>query len=419
MRFAFFDDARITESGVAKRVRALSQYQGEIEAIIKKQTATKPEYTLAAAQDPELQAQLDAVKPVAKKLKHVVLVGIGGSSLGVEAVHAALTTGAAKPTLHVLDTAAVSKLKEVLDTLATVRKAEQIAICLISKSGTTAETVTNAAVLLGALEKQFGAAIYRQVYCVTNPGTDLAKRYKRRGAQCFEMPPAVGGRYSVTTAVGLLPLTLLGHDVDAFIAGLTDANATQYEEITAAAAARLVLYSHYKYVHYNFFAFETRLERLGAWYRQLFAESLGKTAPSKETVSCMLPTISTPVELHSVGQLFLSGLAGVYTDFVTFDDLTLDYQVTKAALAPGYESFTVQEVATAIYAGVLGAYKEASLPYRSVIFTDDIAYSLGLFMGMRMREVMYVAKLQDKNAFNQPNVEAYKKITRQILALPQ
>jgi glucose-6-phosphate isomerase len=298
-----------------------------------------------------------------------------------------------------------------------VKDLKTIGICVISKSGSTAETLTNADVLLTQLKEKFGKKLYKQVVCIGNGGTTFMKAYKKRGALTIGMPEIVGGRFSVSTAVGLVPLTMLGHDTDTFIGGLTDANNEEFEEITATAAARIALYTEKKYVHYNFFAFETRLVKLGEWYRQLFAESLGKAKNKKkeDVKGGMLPTISTPVELHSVGQLYLSGFDGVYTDFVTFDDMDVDFTISGKAPAGAYKGKSMQEVATAIYGGVIGAYQDESLPYRSLIFTEDLAYSLGLFMGMRMREVMYVAHLRNLNAFDQPSVESYKKITKRIL----
>ena len=130
-----------------------------------------------------------------------------------------------------------------------------------------------------------------------------------------------------------------------------------------------------------------------------------------------VPTISTAVELHSVGQLYLSGFAGVYTDFVTFDDQTNNHAIPKKGIPKAYGKFDMQEVATAIYGGVIAAYQEQGLPHRATIFTEDLGYSLGVFMGMRMQEVMYAAELLDVNAFDQPSVELYKDKTREILKL--
>jgi len=116
--------------------------------------------------------------------------------------------------------------------------------------------------------------------------------------------------------------------------------------------------------------------------------------------------------------LYMSGFSNVYTDFVTFDDEENNFKIPKKGISKLYGKHDVQEVATAIYGGVMAAYQEQSLPYRATIFDDgNVSYSLGLFMGMRMLETMYVAQLMNVNAFNQPSVELYKNKTRDILGL--
>jgi glucose-6-phosphate isomerase len=321
--------------------------------------------------------------------------------------------------LHSLDTIAAYQIEALLHDLKRVKKASQVAVCVISKSGGTAETIVNSGVVLNALEKQLGKKVYQQTIFIGNPGTGFIKSAKPMGARAIPMPPVIGGRYSVGTEVGLVPLTLLGHNVDAFIAGLLESSNDDYESITADNAARLFVYLNRKYTHYNFFAFEPRLYKLGAWYRQLQAESLGKThdKKNKKMTKGFVPALTTAVELHSTGQLHMSGLLPTYTDFVTFDDEDSNFDIPKKGLSSHYAKFNMQEIATAIYGGVIGAYQTKKLPYRATIFTEDLAHSAGLFMGMRMRETMYVAELLGVNAFDQPNVELYKDKTREILGM--
>jgi glucose-6-phosphate isomerase len=320
----------------------------------------------------------------------------------------------------VIDTVAPNELDTALSTLQLVKKVTEVAVCVVSKSGNTPETLVNASVLLDALKGKWGDTIYAQTIFVGDPGTDFMKQGKRLGATLVPMPTIVGGRYSVATEVGLVPMVLLGHDVVAYIEGYLDAGASEFEHITAESAARIYQYIQKGYRHYNFFAFEKRLYKLGAWYRQLYAESLGKVADvsGAPVTKGMLPTITTPVELHSIGQLYLSGFPSVYTDFVTFDDSEEhDFKIPKQGLAKTYRRFTQQDIATAIYGGVMGAYHDKQLPFRTTIFDDNLAYSLGLFMSMRLRETMYVANLLNLNAFDQPNVELYKIKTKEILGL--
>jgi len=380
--------------------------------------ATKSEYSLFHAKEYALHETLETVKKEFKNVKQVILIGIGGSSLGLEAVHSVLDTGASK--LTVLDTVSAYNLDLALQAAAKVKKVTDLAICVVSKSGKTTETLTNAAIVLEALKQTFGDAVYKQTIFIGDSGTDILTYGKKKGSMVIAMPAVIGGRYSVATAVGLVPLTLLGHEVDDFISGYLDASEEGFESLVAESAARLAMYHQYKYHHYNFFAFEPRLEKLGRWYRQLFAESLGKetTKDGKKVTLAMVPTISTPVELHSVGQLYLSGVPETITDFVSFVDEEIDAKVPKGSkLAGNLKGLSMQEIATGIYGGVVGAYAERSLPYRATIFEETLPYSLGLFMAMRLREIMYTAELLQVDAFNQPNVELYKIKTKEILGL--
>ena len=417
MRFSFSDNDSISGTTLTKDTKKLQTYRQKIEEIISTRDGAKPEYALHYASEPALHETLATVTKKYAAVKHLVVIGIGGSSLGLEAVHSVLDTGAVK--LTVLDTLAANEIESLHKELATLKKVNQLAVCVISKSGNTPETLVNASVLLESLKKKWGSAIYAQTLFIGNAGTDFMKSGKRLQATCIAMPEAIGGRYSVATEVSLVPLALLGHDVDSFIEGVLTASEPELEEIALTSAVRLHQYIQKGFKHYNFFAFEKRLLTLGAWYRQLFAESLGKALDrdKKPVTKGMLPTISTAVELHSIGQLYLSGFAGVYTDFVTFDDETTDFAIPKQGIAKSFGRFSVQEVTTALYGGVIGAYNEQKLPYKTTIFEDDRAYDMGVFMGMRMREVMYVAELMNLNAFDQPNVELYKKKTKSILGL--
>lgn len=417
MRLSFSDHDLISEAAITREVKRLGAYREQVSNVVANHDTTKSEYSLVHASDAALHDTLADITKQFKGIKHLVLVGIGGSSLGVEAVHGVLDTGKVK--LTVLDTLAANELEHLITTLSRLKRPKEVAICVISKSGATAETLVNAAVLLDGLKKSWGEAVYRQTLFIGDPGTDFMKQGKRLGGTCINMPKIVGGRYSVATEVGLVPMTLLGHDTEAFIEGVLHADDPEIESTIAESAARVYAYIQKNYHHYNFFAFEKRLFTLGAWYRQLFAESIGKSVDrvGKPVVKGLLPTISTPVELHSIGQLYLSPFPGVYTDFVTFDDETIDFAIPKQGLAKSFSRFTVQEVTTALYGGVAGAYHDKKLPFRTTIFEEELAYELGLFMAMRMRETMYVAELMNFNAFDQPNVELYKQKTKAILGL--
>jgi glucose-6-phosphate isomerase len=418
MFISYFDDKRVSEQALKTKIKKLDKYRKDIQQSVLDNNSSVPEYSLFHCKDFDLHESLDEVKKKFKGVKHVVVIGIGGSSLGLEAIHSVLDEG--KVGLSVLDTVSAHQIKKVADEVLALKSPSKVAVCVISKSGKTTETLTNATVLLEILVKEWGIAVYSQVAFVGEADSEMMKYGKKKGIVSYFMPKIIGGRYSMATVVGLIPMTLLGHDVDDFIAGYLDASEEKYESLVAESAARIATYYQLKYPHYNFFAFEPRLEKLGRWYRQLFAESLGKEVDKdgKPVKHAMVPTISTAVELHSVGQLYMSGVPDTYTDFVTFDDEKIDMNIAKSSkLASGLGGYSVQEVATALYGGVMGAYQERSLPFRATIFEEALPYSLGLFMGMRLREVMYVSHLLNVNAFDQPNVELYKIKTKDILKI--
>ncbi len=418
MHISYFDDARLKERQLIQNKKSLQVYRTEIQEAEKQFNLEVPEASLYYAKDLALHRAVETASQRAKHIRLVILVGIGGSSLGVEAVHGILSDHTRE--LFVLDTVGVDTFRSLEKTLTRYKQVKQIAVCVVSKSGNTTETLANAAVLFSILEGKYGKSIYDQSYFIGNAGTEFMKTGKKLNATTVAMPEIIGGRYSIATAVGLIPLALLNYDVDEFLSGYLDVLNPTLESVVVDSAARITCYHQLRYPHYTFFAFEPRLEKLGRWYRQLFAESLGKavTIENKPVREVMVPTIVTPVELHSVGQLFLSGVPKMYTDFVTFDDETLDVMIPKQTkIAGALKGYSIQEVATALYGGVIAAYQELQLPHRATIFEENLTYSTGQFMAMRLREVMYVAKLLKLNAFDQPNVELYKNKTKEILFL--
>jgi glucose-6-phosphate isomerase len=351
--------------------------------------------------------------------RHLILIGIGGSSLGVEAVASLL--GETRMSLTVLDMIDPESIARVVTLLAKTKKLKDVVIVVVSKSGATTETVVNAGVVVRILAEHFGSEIYTRIIFVGDPNTPLQAVASKQRSLYLTMPPHVGGRFSVPTEVGLVPLTLLGYDVDRYREGFCSVMSDAIKEAQIAdRALTLYAYLQKQYRHFNLFCFDRRLLPLMAWYRQLFAESLGKetTTTGKPVTLGMLPTISTPVELHSVGQLLLARFPGVYTEFVSVDDSGTDYKIGPTKIASAFSKFTLREVGTALYGGVIGAWQDRELPYRATVFTEeDLTFSIGQYQAAAMLEVMYLAKLLDVSCFDQPNVELYKQKTRSLLGV--
>lgn len=397
-------------------VGQLEEYRTHVRGVVEARGFSHPESAIATASD---ELMRDVVNHIAKqlgKVTDVVVVGIGGSSLGVEAIHSALRTSRS-PHLHILDAVSDHNLNLLTRALRTTPK-EALAVCVISKSGSTTETLTNAEVLFTELTQLYGEEIYDRVVCIGDRDNPLLETGTSLGTHIVSVQKAIGGRFSAFSAIGLTPLRLLGYDIEALLEGLAQTMREECDVIAAEGASSLYQQLESGVRAVNFFTFDTRLEKLGHWYRQLTAESLGKSEDvSGNPVELgFLPTISTPVELHSIGQLYFSGFKGVLTDFISVADHELLYTVqTHPVLAKAVAGKSMQEVAFAIEGGVVAAYDERNLPYRRTTLARISERELGLFMGVRMLETMYLAKLLKVDAFSQPNVELYKQKTREIL----
>lgn len=397
-------------------LKKLEEYRHKVTAVVNAANFTENESSLATWQDDLMRSGVQTVTDKIGPVTDLILIGIGGSSLGTEAIYQALKTNES-PRLHVLDTVSDAKVESIFADLQGVTK-ENLAVCAISKSGGTIETLSNISVVFEKLAEQYGETPFDRVVYIGNEGTELMNKMASLGSHVLPMHEAIGGRYSVFTAVGLVPLKLLGFDIDALLAGLKSATCCGMDDANAESAVMLheAMKAGNRIV--NFFAFDIRLERMGAWYRQLVAESIGKEfdRQGNKVELGFVPTISTPVELHSIGQLYFSGFKGVYTDFVSVAEVPAVNKIKKTyQVVTNVLGRSLKDIAGAIESGVVAAYKERELPFKQTIIDRLDEHNLGLLMGSRMLETMYLAELMDVNAFNQPNVELYKVKTKEAL----
>ena len=365
------------------------------------------------------------------QLQYVIVIGIGGSNLGTKAVYDALR-GAYDPArpqlpkLFFLDTLSEEALRALYELLeARVRHSDQVLINIVSKSGTTVESVANFELLYQTLAKRF-PDIASRVIATTDRDSALWKKGKERGFGILEIPAPVGGRFSVFSAVGLFPLLVAGIDVEEFCRGggemldrvLSRDRATNdaiksSEEIFAAQKSGCVML--------NLFFFHPELESLGKWERQLVAESLGK---EKDLTGRVVHAGITPIvsiasaDLHSMAQLYFGGPRDKVTLLVHANN-SVGERILEGGplvgLVPALAEKSSGEIMEAIYQGVTAAYKAHELPHIEIELPEISAYTLGGYMEWRMATVMYLAKLMNVNAFDQPNVEDYKKVTRAML----
>jgi glucose-6-phosphate isomerase len=302
---------------------------------------------------------------------------------------------------------------------------EEICINIVSKSGSTTETIVNFEILYSKLKEKF-ADIDKQIVVTTDEGSPLWKKAQEHSFAVLAMPKKVGGRYSVFSASGLLPLALVGVDIKDLVKSARDMRtrcleADIHSNPALLSAVTTYLHSQNALRIHNTFFFNPELEMLGKWYRQLMGESIGK---EKDTHGNMVHTGIVPIvsvgttDLHSMAQLYFGGPRVMMTQFVwtTQDKKMRVPQDMTLPLVDGVAGKTVSEIMSAILKGVQITYEKNHLPYMNIELSDISEKTLGKYMQFRMMEMMYLAKLMSVNAFDQPNVEEYKVETHAILS---
>ncbi|MGD0029125.1 MAG: hypothetical protein ABSC91_09320 [Candidatus Bathyarchaeia archaeon] len=366
------------------------------------------------------------------KPEYLVVVGIGGSSLGTMAVQEAVLGklyDQLTPSTRVLyaDTVDPDYLNNILALVEPVLEKERnVVLCIVSKSGTTTETVANAEVLIESLRKH-GKNYQKCVVVISDKDSKLWKIALREGFNVLETPERVGGRYSVFSPVGLFPLGVLGINIGELLAGaksMRDACVDTNIERNPAAMSATVQYVHHEVGRSisDVFLFANDLESLGKWCRQLMAESLGKEF-SKEGAMVnvgITPTVSIgSTDLHSMAQLYLGGPYDKFTTFVSVENNNSHVNVPRlkgySRLVDGIQGKSLADIMHAMLEGTKEAFRKGGRPFMEIGLPCKSEYFLGQFLQFKMMETMYLAYLLDVNPFDQPNVESYKEETRKIL----
>jgi glucose-6-phosphate isomerase len=307
------------DEGGRDRGRA-TEYAATMRAAMSDKAYSLPEASLRLPFDSDLyeKSRVLASQLAGPKLNYVVNIGIGGSYLGTKAVYEAIfgaldAHSPFAPKMLFADTCSPELLSDITEiVLNEITVPDEVIIIVASKSGTTTETIVNASVLVSALEQKFGS-MAKRIVCITDEGSTLWKLGEKQGFHLLPIPKMVGGRYSVFSPIGVFPLLCVGLEVDRLLKGAQEMVHNCVErgaESDAYRAAEDMLGWNEKGVMvFDMFLFQTEFESLGKWYRQLFAESLGKEMTNEGTPSThrMVPTVSIgSTDLHSVEQMHLA-----------------------------------------------------------------------------------------------------------------
>lgn len=363
---------------------------------------------------------------------YIIVIGIGGSNLGTLAVFEAilgkkhnLKTKEKKILFaDTVDSDLIHDIIHIVEPL--LQNKENIILNVVSKSGSTTETIANFEVLLNLLET-YENNPEKSVVVTTDYDSKLWHLAKEKKYALLKIPKKVGGRYSVFSPVGLFPLGLIGVDIISLINGAKSMRSQcllEEVEQNPAAVAAACSYLHYeknKNIH-DLFLFSDDLESIGKWYRQLLAESIGKehNLSNDQIYTGITPTYSIgSTDLHSVAQLYLGGPFDKLTTFVHVKKnkhmVILPQYEEHARLVKGIQNKSMEDIMNAIYQGVRTAFMKGKRPFIEIVLPDKSESSIGQFLQFKMMETMMIGALLQVNPFDQPNVELYKKETRKLL----
>lgn len=351
----------------------------------------------------------------------LLCIGIGGSYLGAKAVIDALTSyfpGAdSGPEVrfagHHMSGAYLRQLLASLE-------GKSVYVNVISKSGTTLEPALAFRFLRKWLEDHFDDAD-RRIVVTTDPSEGaLNQLQSERGYKKYEIPPDVGGRFSVLTPVGLFPIAVAGIDVRALFYGAASmCNALESPEDNDAldyAALRYLLLQQ-GFLIEVLATFEPRLGGIGGWWQQLFGESEGK-----EGTGLYPDAVQYSTDLHSLGQYMQQGQRIIAETFLMAEDDGGDLAAPRTGADLDGLNYlagkTVSEINRKAYEGTAKAHAEGGVP-NMTLWLDRIAPEpMGECLYFFEHAVGVSGYLLDVNPFNQPGVEAYKKEMFRLLGRP-
>ncbi len=419
----------------AHKINQLEEEQKKIKKTFKLRESKKNYSTeYASINLPFDESLLHEVKRIiAEKRKlsidSLVVIGIGGSNLGTIAIHQSingLLYNEQKPPikLYFADSVDPTYTAQLITTLEEqFQREKNILLNIVTKSGSTTETIANAQVFIEAL-KEYTSHYQDYIVITTDKNSPLDLWAQKEKIATLHIPKNVGGRYSVFSSVGLFPLGMIGIDIDQLQTG---AQAAVKESLTTtdnlAFQSALAIYQAYEeklHIH-DLFIFAQELEGVGKWYRQLSGESLGKELLDNPKKQCSLtPTISIgSADLHSVTQLYLGGLPPTFTTFISIEQwrnlVTLPINGSLSMINPAIQNKSLNEIMNAIAQGTMTAYKKQKKVFGSCIIPEISAYYIGNLLQTFMIQMMYLGNLFNVNPFNQPHVELYKKEIKRIL----
>jgi glucose-6-phosphate isomerase len=382
----------------------------------------------------EIQALADQV---ASEVSSVIVIGIGGSDLGTRAVQRMLNhqyyNFAAeyrndRPQLFFAgDTTDPVPLQEIID----VVDLAKTALIMVSKSGNTLEQMATFILLRDRVVQAVGEEAAKQrIITVTDPETGLLRKITlQEGYRSLSVPQDVGGRFSVLSAVGLFPLAIAGIRIEHLLAGAREV--AEMDESSQVGSLPLQFASH-QYLAFSqgmpmsvLFAYTYSMREFGLWYRQIWAESLGKKLNRSGKEVCTGPTPIAavgPTDQHSQVQLYIEGPKDKIITFVTVEESFVDLELPRAFEDIPSISYLagkhMKEVVSQEALATAKALHQEGRPSVSLSVTKLDAYHVGMLLYFFELATAYAGEFWDVNAYDQPGVEHAKIIMNEAMGKP-
>jgi glucose-6-phosphate isomerase len=362
----------------------------------------------------------------------VVVLGIGGSALGTIALRSALASTRWNelsdegrdfyPRLHVLDNVDPTTIAPLLDRL----DLGSTLFIVISKSGSTAETMAQYLIVRGRLEAALQDGFQRHLVFITDPERGALRAIARaERIVSLDVPPNVGGRFSVLSAVGLLPAALIGIDVPALLDGAADmARRCEGDALEQNPAGVFAMLQWLADMRLGLgiqvlMPYSDALRDMGDWFVQLWAESLGKLRYGTEPVGPTPLAAVGATDQHSQVQLFMEGPRNKTVTFVAVGELACDLEIPKLhsdVRELGYlGGHRLGELLDAERRATAGALAKRGRPNMTITLDRVDAWHVGGLIMLLEMATIYAGALYGIDPLNQPGVELGKQFTYALL----
>jgi glucose-6-phosphate isomerase len=361
-----------------------------------------------------------SIKEFAKTVtqKDIVVIGIGGSSLGTFAIHKFVRNSTNNKKLHFIESTDPLELKIKISKI----DLDDALFIVISKSGTTIEVISNFKYLHSLVKIDQSNCI-----CITENDSKLNSYAKVNNMRTFTIPKNVGGRFSVFSPVGLVPLAILGIDIDNLLLGCQEVSNSffdqkdYYKEIMTKA--RFMVENKNRFNINVIFSYSSLLEGFNRWYIQLWGESLGKLNINGTRQGLTPIGLLGPVDQHSFLQLIMQGSRDKTVTFIKVDDFGVDITIPDIKLQELDElnyidGIGFQDMINYQANATIKAVENLQNIPCDVITIDKVdEFNIGKLMFTFQLLVSVIGKFTQINTYNQPGVEDGKVILKDQLIL--